>query len=221
MARSVVYQQLSGKAAAAIFARLCALGSFQDATGAECPTPEVVLASPAGALRAVGMSGAKERSLRDMAERSLNGTIGMFGKYECWSGFAVAQNGSGTWIGSQEPNATLTTLKRCTPGNWPAASDASSIATSIVSPSKAFASVKSDVVDAAITLGLALFLTFPSNVFNSTFEENYADIAAWWGKWTALLFPFGLRRALGKEMCIRDRRETPAGAAPEPAKKAK
>jgi len=75
LARSVVYQQLSGKAAAAIFARLCALGSFQDATGAECPTPEVVLASPAGALRAVGMSGAKERSLRDMAERSVNGTL--------------------------------------------------------------------------------------------------------------------------------------------------
>jgi hypothetical protein len=128
----------------------------------------------------------------------LNGTIGMFGKYECWSGFAVAQNGSGTWIGSQDPDATLATLKRCTPGNWPALSDASSIATSIVSPSKAFASVRSDVVDAAITLGLALFLTFPSNVFNSTFEENYADIAAWWGKWTALLFPVGLRRALGK-----------------------
>jgi len=29
----------------------------------------------------------------------LNGTIGMFGKYECWSGFAVAQNGSGPWVG--------------------------------------------------------------------------------------------------------------------------
>lgn len=128
----------------------------------------------------------------------LNATIGMFGKYECWSGFAVAQNGSGPWIGSQDPDATLTTLKRCSPGNWPAASEASSIATSIVSPSKAFASVKSDVVDAAITLGLALFLTFPSNVFNSTFEENYADISAWWGKWTGLLFPVGLRRALRK-----------------------
>jgi 3-methyladenine DNA glycosylase/8-oxoguanine DNA glycosylase len=75
LARAVVYQQLSGKAAAAIFARLCALGSFQDATGAQCPTPEVVLASPAGALRAVGMSGAKERSLRDMAERVVNGTL--------------------------------------------------------------------------------------------------------------------------------------------------
>jgi len=29
----------------------------------------------------------------------LNGTIGMFGKYECWIGFAVAQNGSGPWVG--------------------------------------------------------------------------------------------------------------------------
>jgi hypothetical protein len=126
----------------------------------------------------------------------LNGTIGMFGKYECWSGFAIAQNGSGPWIGTQGPNANLTTLKRCSPGDWPTASEASSIATSIVSPSKAFSSVKSDVVDAAITLGLALFLTFPSNLFNSTFQENYADIAAWWEKWTALLFPVGLRRAL-------------------------
>jgi 3-methyladenine DNA glycosylase/8-oxoguanine DNA glycosylase len=75
LARSVVYQQLSGKAAAAIFARLCALGSGADATGADCPTPEVILASPAGALRAVGMSAAKERSLRDMAERTLNGSL--------------------------------------------------------------------------------------------------------------------------------------------------
>ena len=75
LARAVVYQQLSGKAAAAIFARLCALGSYQDPAGAQCPTPEVILASPARALRAVGMSGAKERSLRDMAERSMNGTL--------------------------------------------------------------------------------------------------------------------------------------------------
>jgi hypothetical protein len=127
----------------------------------------------------------------------LNGTIGMFEKYLCWSGFAIAQNGSGPWIGTQDPNANLTTLTRCTRGNWPTASEASSIATSIVTPSKAFASVKSDVVDAAITLGLALFLTFPSNLFNSTFQENYVDIVAWWEKWTGLLFPVGLRRALG------------------------
>jgi 3-methyladenine DNA glycosylase/8-oxoguanine DNA glycosylase len=75
LARSVVYQQLSGKAASAIFARLCSLGSAPDAKAEECPTPEVILASPMGSLRAVGMSAAKERSLRDMAERSVNGTL--------------------------------------------------------------------------------------------------------------------------------------------------
>jgi len=75
LARSVVYQQLSGKAASAIFARLCALGPISDAKGAECPTPEVILASPVGSLRAVGMSAAKERSLRDMAERSVSGAL--------------------------------------------------------------------------------------------------------------------------------------------------
>jgi 3-methyladenine DNA glycosylase/8-oxoguanine DNA glycosylase len=75
LARSVVYQQLSGKAASAIFARLCSLGSAPNPKGEECPTPEVILASPVGSLRAVGMSAAKERSLRDMAERSVNGTL--------------------------------------------------------------------------------------------------------------------------------------------------
>jgi 3-methyladenine DNA glycosylase/8-oxoguanine DNA glycosylase len=75
LARSVVYQQLSGKAAAAIFARLCALGPGPDTTGTHCPAPEVIVASPAGALRAVGMSAAKERSLRDMAQRSLDGSL--------------------------------------------------------------------------------------------------------------------------------------------------
>jgi 3-methyladenine DNA glycosylase/8-oxoguanine DNA glycosylase len=100
LARSVVYQQLSGKAAAAIFARLCALGSFQDATGAECPTPEVVLASPAGALRAVGMSGAKERSLRDMAERSVNGTLPAMAEFAAMDDEAViAQLGQVRGVG--------------------------------------------------------------------------------------------------------------------------
>jgi len=75
LARSVVYQQLSGKAASAIFTRLCSLGSGPGANGEQCPTPEVVLGSPQGALRAVGMSAAKERSLRDMAQRAVDGLL--------------------------------------------------------------------------------------------------------------------------------------------------
>ena len=75
LARAVVFQQLSGKAASAIFARLCAWGASEGASGEECPAPQVILASAVGALRAVGMSVAKERSLRDMAERAVNGTL--------------------------------------------------------------------------------------------------------------------------------------------------
>jgi 3-methyladenine DNA glycosylase/8-oxoguanine DNA glycosylase len=75
LARSVVYQQLSGKAASAIFARFCALGHASDGKSKGCPTPEAILASPVGSLRAVGMSAAKERSLRDMAERSVSGKL--------------------------------------------------------------------------------------------------------------------------------------------------
>ena len=38
-------------------------------------------------------------------------------------------------------------------------------------------------------MGLALFLTFPANLFNSTFEENYSDIVAWWRKWDTSAHP--------------------------------
>lgn len=71
LARSVVYQQLSGKAASAIFARLCSLG----AGGETFPAPQQIVGSDVGSLRAVGLSAAKERSLRDMAERSVNGAL--------------------------------------------------------------------------------------------------------------------------------------------------
>ncbi|HET9059120.1 MAG TPA: FGLLP motif-containing membrane protein [Acidimicrobiales bacterium] len=70
----------------------------------------------------------------------------------------------------------------------------SSIAVSLPSLAQAFGSISSDATGAALTVGAALFLTFPSNVFNSTFEDNYDDIAAWWRKWTARLVPAWLRR---------------------------
>jgi hypothetical protein len=72
----------------------------------------------------------------------------------------------------------------------------SSIGASLRTPSQAFSSAASVVVDAIIVLLMALFITFPSAVFNSTFQENYQDISAWWSKWLAILFPPRLRRAL-------------------------
>jgi DNA-3-methyladenine glycosylase II len=70
LVRAVAHQQLHGVAAERILARLIALG-----TGPDYPGPEELLALPEGALRAVGFSTAKERALRDIAEKTLSGVI--------------------------------------------------------------------------------------------------------------------------------------------------
>jgi DNA-3-methyladenine glycosylase II len=68
LCESVVYQQLAGKAAAAIFGRLCtALGGP--------PTPDGLLATSDEALRGAGLSGAKAACLRALAEAATSGTL--------------------------------------------------------------------------------------------------------------------------------------------------
>ncbi|MBX3134261.1 MAG: DNA-3-methyladenine glycosylase 2 family protein [Gemmatimonadaceae bacterium] len=62
LARSIIYQQLSGKAAATIHGRFCAL--FDD----EEPDPRVTLKLPLPKLRAVGLSERKAEYLRGLAE---------------------------------------------------------------------------------------------------------------------------------------------------------
>lgn len=69
LARSIVYQQLAGKAATAIHGRFAAL--FE--TGR--PTPDGVLALPTEALRGAGLSGAKAASIRDLAAKVSSGEV--------------------------------------------------------------------------------------------------------------------------------------------------
>jgi DNA-3-methyladenine glycosylase II len=69
LARAILYQQLAGRAAAAIHGRFAAL--FDGAS----PTPEAVLALPVGALRGVGLSASKAASIRDLAEKVLDGSV--------------------------------------------------------------------------------------------------------------------------------------------------
>jgi DNA-3-methyladenine glycosylase II len=66
---SILYQQLHGKAAATIHGRVRALYGDGD------PTPEELLRTPEEQLRGCGVSGNKIRALRDLAERSLDGTV--------------------------------------------------------------------------------------------------------------------------------------------------
>ncbi len=71
LARAVVYQQLTGKAAATIYGRVAALGG-----GAEgFPAPDGLLALSDADLRGAGLSGAKVAALRDLATKTLAGEI--------------------------------------------------------------------------------------------------------------------------------------------------
>ena len=72
LARSILYQQLAGRAAAAIHARFLALYGGR-------PTPDAVLATPDEALRAAGLSAAKAASIKDLASRVLDGTLRLGG----------------------------------------------------------------------------------------------------------------------------------------------
>jgi DNA-3-methyladenine glycosylase II len=68
--RSIVYQQLNGKAAATILGRVtrvCAPRRF--------PTPRELLEVPAERLREAGLSAAKTAAVRDLAAKTLDGTV--------------------------------------------------------------------------------------------------------------------------------------------------
>jgi DNA-3-methyladenine glycosylase II len=68
LVRSVVYQQLAGAAAGAIHARLVALLDGE-------VSPQRVVAVAPEALRAVGLSAAKARTIVDLAGKVLDGTV--------------------------------------------------------------------------------------------------------------------------------------------------
>ncbi len=67
---SIVYQQLTGKAAATIYGRVCA--SFGSS---RCPGAEKVADASDELLRAAGLSRSKVAAVKDLAERALAGEI--------------------------------------------------------------------------------------------------------------------------------------------------
>ncbi len=64
LALTILYQQLSTKAAGTIAARFRALFKTK-----EFPTPQQVLKTPDGVLRSVGVSGQKVRYIKDLADK--------------------------------------------------------------------------------------------------------------------------------------------------------
>lgn len=69
LAEAVVYQQLTGKAAATIFGRVLALG------GGALPAPAALLALDDTLLRGAGLSRAKTAALKDLAAHAHDGRL--------------------------------------------------------------------------------------------------------------------------------------------------
>lgn len=72
LAKAIVHQQLATKAAATIHGRVRAL-----TPGPRFPRAEQVLALPDAALRGAGLSAAKVAALRDLASKTLDGTVSL------------------------------------------------------------------------------------------------------------------------------------------------
>jgi len=70
LAESIAYQQLTGKAAATIFGRVRALYPKR-----KWLDPKQLLATPDEALRAAGLSRAKTAALKDLAAKTIDGTV--------------------------------------------------------------------------------------------------------------------------------------------------
>ncbi|PYK13403.1 MAG: DNA-3-methyladenine glycosylase 2 family protein [Verrucomicrobia bacterium] len=70
LAESIAYQQLSGKAAATIFGRVRALYPRR-----KWLDPEEIVGTPDETLRAAGLSRAKTAALKDLAAKTIDGTV--------------------------------------------------------------------------------------------------------------------------------------------------
>ncbi len=75
-------------------------------------------------------------------------------------------------------SATCASVTASSPAAPPVNPAESSISSALSTPADAFSSLGNSLINAAITLGIILFITFPSQVFNHTFEENYDEIRA-------------------------------------------
>ena len=96
LARAITYQQLSGKAAGTIFGRVKALFPRKHLK------PQMVLDLPDGALRGAGLSRNKLAAFRDLAAKTLDGTVPTLTKLKRLSDVEVLERlvqvrGIGPW----------------------------------------------------------------------------------------------------------------------------
>lgn len=96
LTHSIVYQQLSGKAAETIF------GRFRALYPGEFPAPKAVLATPHRKMRMAGLSEAKAKSIKDLAAHAVRGEIPSIAELRCMEPDVIVERltvvrGIGRW----------------------------------------------------------------------------------------------------------------------------
>ncbi len=102
LTESIIYQQLHGKAAATIHARLIAGFQPMPTLSPIHPSPEQILDVPTPQLRAAGLSANKTLALRDLAAKTLDGTVPSLARIRRMSDEAIIEHltqvrGIGKW----------------------------------------------------------------------------------------------------------------------------
>jgi DNA-3-methyladenine glycosylase II len=97
LVESIVYQQLSGRAAETILGRVVALYRPR-----RFPRPADLIATPVERLRSAGLSAAKTAALKDLAARTLDGTVPTMARVRRMSDDEIIERlttvrGVGTW----------------------------------------------------------------------------------------------------------------------------
>lgn len=100
LVESIIYQQLHGKAAATIHRRL--LESFHPICGQQHPEAQHLLDCPNEQLRAAGLSHNKSLALRDLAAKTVDGTVPTLARIRRMSDEAIIEHltqvrGIGRW----------------------------------------------------------------------------------------------------------------------------
>src|SRR5580704_12537234 len=106
LVESIIYQQLHGKAAATIHRRLlesfCPVLTLEAAGTGAHPTPQQLLDCPNEQLRAAGLSKNKSLALRDLAAKTIDGTVPTLKQIQRMSDEAIIEHltqvrGIGRW----------------------------------------------------------------------------------------------------------------------------
>jgi DNA-3-methyladenine glycosylase II len=102
LTEAIIYQQVHGRAAAAIHARLIAGFQPLPTLSPIHPTPQQILDVPTPELRAAGLSANKTLALRDLAAKTLDGTVPTLAKIRRMDDHAIIDHltqvrGIGKW----------------------------------------------------------------------------------------------------------------------------